>query len=285
MAIINFRSAYEAIFKSFNVSADTELVSKLESDWIQKMIIIKRSWFFGLFISWMFVLMFIIMIANSYLIYVNFANFTVSWILISVLIFNILYRIFSVFLYFSKFKKIYWVRSVIVDTKVIKEHLNDWDLAFSKFFNQTIFNYFILVLITLFTAYEIVFVYWFNEVGFLWWLNIILLIVQMFLSTKFKKRMLDLEMDFAVVIPWKIILYNQSNLSRDVQTINSEKIKTITSKHAKLLWSIFDFGEITILTEWDEANMWEMTLQYIACPSETVYEINELLRMSENKWE
>ncbi|MDD2565746.1 MAG: hypothetical protein PHZ26_04225 [Candidatus Gracilibacteria bacterium] len=285
MAIINFRSAYEAIFKSFNVSADTELVSKLESDGIQKMIIIKRSWFFGLFISWMFVLMFIIMIANSYLIYVNFANFTVSGILISVLIFNILYRIFSVFLYFSKFKKIYGVRSVIVDTKVIKEHLNDGDLAFSKFFNQTIFNYFILVLITLFTAYEIVFVYGFNEVGFLGGLNIILLIVQMFLSTKFKKRMLDLEMDFAVVIPGKIILYNQSNLSRDVQTINSEKIKTITSKHAKLLGSIFDFGEITILTEGDEANMGEMTLQYIACPSETVYEINELLRMSENKGE
>jgi len=47
--------------------------------------------------------------------------------------------------------------------------------------------------------------------------------------------MIDLEMDFAIVIPGKIMFYNQSNLTRSVQAINSEKIKTITSKHAKLV--------------------------------------------------
>jgi len=283
MALINFRWAYELIFKSFDVAADTSLVNKLETDWVKKMIIIKRSWLFWLFISWMFVAMFTIMLVNAFLIYINFSDQTTSWILIWILVFNILYWMLSIFIYFHKFKKIYWERSTIVETSIIKEHLNEWDIAFSKFFNQTIFNYFILIWITLFIAYEIIFVVWFSEVWFYGWLNIFLLFIQIFLSAKFKKRMMDLEMDFAIVIPWKIIFYNQSNLSRDVQTINSEKIKTITSKHTKLLWSIFNFGDITVMTEWDEANIWEMTLQYIASPSDTVYEINELLGMSEKK--
>lgn len=279
MAIINFRGLYETVFKSFNVAADTELITKFEADWISKLIIIKRSWLFWLFISWKFFMMFAIMIVNIYLIYLNFTDPTVAWVLIWILVFNILYWIISVLIYFSKFRKIYWERSMIVETADIKTKLAEWDIAFTKFFNQTIFNYFILIWITGFIAYEIIFVLWFSEVWMYWWLNIFLLFVQIYISTKFKKRMLDLEMDFAVVIPWKIIFYNQSNLTRSVQTINSEKIKTITSKHAKIVWSIFNFWDITIMTEWDEANIWEMTFSYISCPSETVYEINELLGM------
>ena len=281
--IINFRRLYEALFKSFNVAADTELVNRLESDWVNKLIILKRSWLFWLFISWKFIVMFLIMLANVYLVYLNFKDPTIAWIIIWVILFNILYWILSVLIYFSKFRRIYWVRSTIVDVPTIKVKLNEWDIAFTKFFNQTIFNYFVLIWITIFIAYQIIFVLWFTELWLYWWLNIFLLLTQIYISAKFKKRMLDLEMDFAIVIPWKIMFYNQSNLTRSVQTINSEKIKTITSKHARLVWSVFNFWDITILTEWDEANMWEMNLQYIASPSDTVYEINELLWIKEKK--
>lgn len=284
MTIINFRKFYEKLFKSFDVAADTALVTKLEEDWIKNMIIIKRSWLFWILISRIFCLMLIIMIINSFLIFINFDNISLSSILIWILIFNILYWIYSVLIYFKKFKIIYWDRCKIVETSVIKNELNEWDIAFTNFFNQTIFNYYILIWITIFIAYEIFFVSWFSTVWYLWWLNIVLLFFQIFLSDKFKKRMIDLEMDFAVVIPGKIMFYNQSNLTRSVQTINSEKIKTITSKHTKLIGSIFNFWDITVMTEWDDANMWEMNLQFISCPSETVYEINEILWMN-RKWE
>lgn len=278
--IFNFRKLYEAIFKSFNVAADTEIVSKLSEDGVSKMIIIKRSWMFWLFISWMFWLMFFIMLLNLYLIYINFENKTIAYSLITFLCFNMLYWIYSVLAYFSRFRKVYWQRCEITETAAMKQKLIEWDVAFTVFFNQTIFNYFVLIFVTAFIVYEIIFSLWFSEIGFLWWVNILLLFLQIHISSRFKKRMLDLEMDFAIVIPQKIIFYNQSNLKRSVQTINAEKIKTITSSHARLLWSVFNFWDITVLTEWDEADMWEMTMSYISSPSETVYEINELLGMT-----
>lgn len=283
--MLNFRKLYEIIFKSFNVAADTEMVEQLENDNIEKMIIIKRSWIFGIFISGKFISMLLIMIINIYLIHLNFSDPTESWILMWILVFNMLYWIYSIMIYFSKFRKIYWERSKIVDTKTIKTQLQEWDIAFSKFFNQTIFNYFILIWISIYIIYDLIFIAWFSTITAYGWLNIFLLLTQIYLSKKFKKRMIDLEMDFSIVVPWKIIFYNQSWLKRTVLTINSEKIKTITSSHAKLIWSIFNYWTITIFTEWDSASMGEMTFMYVASPSETVYEINELLGKNKLKEE
>lgn len=275
--MLNFRKLYELIFKSFDVAADTELVAQLEADWADKMIIIKRSWIFGILISGKFIAMLLIMIANIYLIYLNFPNITTASILIWILSFNMIYWIYSVLSYFAKFRKIYSRDKKIISASELKIELQEWDIAFAKFFNQTVFNYFILVWLSSFIIYDLIFVIWFWELWMYWILNIILLLIQIFLSNRFKKRMIDLEMDFSIVIPGKIIFYNQSGLTRTVLTINSEKIKTITSAHAKIIGSIFDFWNITVFTEWDSATMWEMNLNYISNPSETVYEINELL--------
>jgi hypothetical protein len=275
--MFNFIRIYEALFKSFNVSADTELVSLLEADWIKNLMIIKRSWIFGLFKSWIFLLIILVMCLNVFLIYLNFEGSTESWILIWILVFAILYWFLSVFIYFRKFKHIYWERAIICDTASKKQQLMTWDEAFKKFFNQTIFNYFVVLWITAYIAYYIIFIAWFMKAWIYGFLNIFFLLAQIFLSIKFKKRMLDLEMDFAIVIPGKIMFYNQSNLQRSEATINSEKIKTITSEYAWLFWSMLNYWDVTVMTEWDEANVWEMKLHYIPFPTETVYEINELL--------
>ncbi|EKE29748.1 MAG: hypothetical protein ACD_2C00107G0008 [uncultured bacterium (gcode 4)] len=278
MTILNFRSLYEKIFSSFDVAADTKLVEGFEKEWVEKLIIIKRSWVFAIFNSWIFLLVMIIMVSNSILISYNFENKVTATILIWLLVFNILFWIISVIIYFRKFKNIYWDRPRITDTKSLKEELINWDIVFTKFFNRTIFNYFILIWITVFIVYDLIF--WnqgFENVWMYWLINIALLFLQVFLSAVFKNRMVNLEMDFSLVMPWKIIFYNQSWLLRNVQTINSEKIKTITSSFGNFIGSIFNFWEIVVMTEWDEANMWEMHLYYISHPTETVHEINTIL--------
>ncbi|EKE28048.1 MAG: hypothetical protein ACD_3C00106G0007 [uncultured bacterium (gcode 4)] len=278
MTILNFRSLYEKIFSSFDVAADTKLVEGFEKEWVKELIIIKRSWIFAIFNSWIFLLVLIIMVTNCILINYNFESRVTATTLIWLLVFNILYWIFSVIVYFKKFKNIYWVRPTIIDTKGLKEELTLWDAAFTKFFNRTIFNYFVLIWITIYIVYDLIF--WsqgFENVWMYWIINIVLLFLQVFLSARFKNRMINLEMDFSLVMPGKIIFYNQSWILRNVQTINSEKIKTITSNFTNFIGSMFNFWEIVIMTEWDEANMWEMHLYYIAHPTDTVHEINALL--------
>lgn len=283
MALINFRTIYESLFSSFDVAADTKMVEELEKDWVDKLMIIKRSWIFGLFISWMFIVVFCLMLLNSYLIYSEFLNKNIAYIIISILWFNILYWIYSVISYFIKFRNIYWIRHKIITVSELKDELVEWDIAFTKFFNQTIFNYLLLIFTAIYIVYYIFFVKWFENFTFYWLLSIVFMFLQIFMSSKFKKRMCDLEMDFSIIVPWRIIFYNQSWILRNLVTINSDKIKTITSKFANFLWSLFNYWDIVILTEWDTANMWEMRLFFISHPTETVHDINELLGNAEEE--
>lgn len=270
-------------FRSFDVSADTKLVENLEKDWVERIMILKRSWIFWIMISWMFLLIFILMISNSYLIYLNFENKMEAIILIGLLSFSILYWILSILSYFKKFRRIYGERYTVIDTKTLKQELIEWDIAFTKFFNQTFFNYFILIWVAIYIVYDLVFGQWFSNVWAYWVANIILLFLQIFMSSKFKKRMYDLEMDFGLIVPGKIIFYNQSWILRNIVTINSDKIKTITSNFANFLGSVFNYWDIVVLTEWDAANIWEMRLYFISHPTETVHEINELLGKEEQE--
>lgn len=281
MSLINFRTIYEKLFSSFDVAADTKMVEELEKDWVEKLMIIKRSWIFWLFISWMFIVVFALMLINSYLIFLEFNDKTSAYIIIWILWFNILYWIYSVISYFRKFRRIYWVRHMVISVWELKDELVEWDIAFTKFFNQTIFNYWILIWTAIYIVYYIIFVKWFSDFWIYWLLSIVFMFLQIFMSSKFKKRMCDLEMDFSIIVPGRIIFYNQSWILRNLVTINSDKIKTITSKVGNFLGSIFNYWDIVILTEWDTANMWEMRLNFISQPSETVHDINELLGNSE----
>ncbi len=57
-------------------------------------------------------------------------------------------------------------------------------------------------------------------------------------------------MDFVIVIPNAIMIYDQWALfKRDVITISAQSIKTISVQKSWLFYSIFDNGDIVILTE------------------------------------
>jgi hypothetical protein len=50
--MIPFDKIYSWLFKSFNISGETELIGRLMKDGYTHMMIIKRSWIFALFLLW-----------------------------------------------------------------------------------------------------------------------------------------------------------------------------------------------------------------------------------------
>lgn len=65
----------------------------------------------------------------------------------------------------------------------------------------------------------------------------------------YRKRMMDLEMDYNIVVPGKIYFVNQSGVLSSIQTIESDKIKTVKSSFPSKIASFFDYGTVDILTE------------------------------------
>ena len=65
----------------------------------------------------------------------------------------------------------------------------------------------------------------------------------------FRKKMIDLEMDFNIIVPGKIFFVNQTGVLSSVQSIESGKIKTVRSYFPSKIASFFNYGTIDILTE------------------------------------
>lgn len=80
-------------------------------------------------------------------------------------------------------------------------------------------------------------------------------------------KYLDYLLDFIIVIPSCIMMYDQWGLfKRDTITISAQSIKTVSIRKNKILYSIFDNGDIIILTEWDSRGDGEVTLRRIPRP-------------------
>jgi hypothetical protein len=100
----------------------------------------------------------------------------------------------------------------------------------------------------------------------------------------YRKRMMDLEMDYNIVIPGKIYFVNQSGVLSAIQTIESDKIKTIKSSFPSKIASFFDYGTVDVLTEGDsEAMLGTMSMYYVTDPDGIVTSIQSLLDTPESE--
>ncbi len=80
-------------------------------------------------------------------------------------------------------------------------------------------------------------------------------------------KYIDYKMDFIIVIPNSIIMYDQWGLfKRNVVTISAQSVKSISVKKESLLYSIFDNGDLIILTEWDIEQNGEIKLRWVPRP-------------------
>ena len=110
------------------------------------------------------------------------------------------------------------------------------------------------------------------------------MIIEIILLKIYRNGMIDLEMDYNVIIPGKIYFVNQSGVLSSVQTIESEKIKTIRSLFPSRIASLFDYGTVDILTEGDSQSLFgTMSMYYVTDPDGVVAKIQSLLDTSRHE--
>jgi hypothetical protein len=96
--------------------------------------------------------------------------------------------------------------------------------------------------------------------------------------------MMDLEMDYNIVVPGKIYFVNQSGVLSTIQTIESDKIKTIKSSFPSKIASFFNYGTVDVLTEWDsEIMLGTMSMYFVTDPDGIVTSIQSLLDIPESE--
>ncbi len=95
---------------------------------------------------------------------------------------------------------------------------------------------------------------------------------------KIFKKFIDYKMDFAVITPEEIISYNQTGIfSRSSRSLDVDKIKTISVDKKWLLRSIFNFGSIIFLSEWDDTWHWDIELKFVASPEKLEEKITRII--------
>jgi len=100
---------------------------------------------------------------------------------------------------------------------------------------------------------------------FVWWVKVL-------------KRYFDYKMDFCIVTPQEIVSYNQTGLlNRSSRTIDADKIKTVTADGSGFINSMFNYGDIRFLSEWDNAEGGDITLSFVSNVNETKNIVRNLI--------
>ncbi len=102
------------------------------------------------------------------------------------------------------------------------------------------------------------------------------------------RKYIDYKLDFALITPYQVSFYNQQGIfSRQLRTLDVDKIKTITVEKAGLLRSLFNFWSIVFLSEGDMDGRWSWMLNYIHAPEKLKEKIKDIIRIydqTEGQW-
>ena len=102
------------------------------------------------------------------------------------------------------------------------------------------------------------------------------------------KKYIDYKLDFALITPYQVSFYNQQGIfSRNLRTLDVDKIKTITVEKKGFLRSLFNFGSIVFLAEGDMEGRGSGMLNYINAPERLKEKIKDIIRIydqTEGQW-
>lgn len=181
--------------------------------------------------------------------------------------------------YISHFRDIYGNPKLNTEMEEFKKNLHLWDIYFINFFNWSMTNQLILSL-TIVAELVLIFIFQSQLGSHVWFLTIdtVVIITEMMFLKMYRKKMIDLEMDYNIVVPGKIFFVNQTGVLSAVQTIESDKIKTVRSSFPSKIASFFNYGTVDVLTEGDnQAMMGTMSMYYVTDPDGVVANIQSLL--------
>lgn len=276
--MIPFDKIYSWFFKSFNISGETVLVERLIAEGHQHIMIIKRSWIFAVFTLW---IPFSILILSWISIFIAYSSVSISSIKYTLIIGNIVMSIILIVSsgnYIRYFRSIHHEPRIISDMDELRDELARWDKYFVSFFNWSITNQWILIAI-IFLEISLVLLYG-NRIDSHFWIlamDTFVIILEIAFLKQFRKRMMDLEMDYNVVVESKIFFVNQSGILSTVQSIDCNKIKAVQSIFPSKIASFFNYGTINVLTEWDSSLIGTMTMYYVTDPDGVVANIHTMI--------
>lgn len=283
--MIPFHSIYSWLFNSFRIAGETNLIDRLISDGYEKILIIKRSWIFALYVLWMPV---VILSLSAVSIWIALYSLSSSGIQYGIIIGNLMMStilIVSSWNYIRHFREIQSSAKISTDLVSLRQDLSLGDNYFISFFNWSVTNQLILSL-TILIEIGLIFVYRSRLWEHFWVLatDIVIICMEIVFLRMYRKRMMDLEMDYNIVVPGKIYFVNQSGVLSAIQTIESDKIKTVKSSFPSKIASFFNYGTVDVLTEWDsEVMLGTMSMYFVTDPDGIVTNIQSLLDIPESE--
>lgn len=109
---------------------------------------------------------------------------------------------------------------------------------------------------------------------------IIIIITLIIFGKQIIKSYIDYKMDFVIITPNKIILYEQNWLfDRSQKSISEDKINSLLVNKKSFLNSFFNNWTISILAEWWSAD-WEIHITYVNNPESTRVHIENIINQN-----
>lgn len=91
-------------------------------------------------------------------------------------------------------------------------------------------------------------------------------------------KLIDYKLDFIVVTPDFLVMYNQEGIfNKKVITVNEKSIKTISVERVGLLYSIFNNWDLIFLAEGDVTEHGDIKLKWIPKPEKRRDQIADLM--------
>lgn len=123
VSMIPFHSIYTWLFKSFRISGETELVDRLIAEGYTRIMIVKRSWIFALFVLWIPV---VIVLLSMLSIYIAYISIEIGYIRSTIIGGNILMDIIlivSSYNYIRHFREIQHMSAISEDVNALRKSL------------------------------------------------------------------------------------------------------------------------------------------------------------------
>ena len=135
-----------------------------------------------------------------------------------------------------------------------------------------------LIGLLLLTAFGLIFFYQRLDGSYFGYLMAAIIIIDVVFLFPIIGKYIDYKMDFIIVIPNSIMMYDQWGiLERDIHTISAQSIKAIDINKSWLLYSLFNNGDILILTEGDLEHDGEIKFRRIPKPEKRKNQIVKIV--------
>ena len=275
--MIPFHKLYLKIFSSLDFDVEKKLLHDLKKEGIESYLPIKRSWIYALKLSFIALIGVILMLINAYIWVTYFESFIASILIpVSYFVISLLFFI-DTFWYMFSYKNTHKNIGISQHCEKLIQKNDIVNKNFIRFFNISVFVSLTLIIIFIETLIFLFFFYQWEQFLLLTW-ELILNVLAGICVFKHRRLSMNLELDFWMVIPWRVFIIDQTWLLSSKQSIVAVNIKTVEWVYNSLFGSVFWYGDIKFFLEgnipWQK---WIICLDYVSNPRKTVDGINKML--------